>query len=108
MRIVLTAGGTGGHIFPAKAISDALEKEGHTVLFITDERGRNYTKYFAKSLILNLNYRAGVLGRIRLLMSLALETMHMIFFLHKLKPHKVVGFGGYPSIPACCTNFSNC
>ncbi|USO02172.1 MAG: UDP-N-acetylglucosamine--N-acetylmuramyl-(pentapeptide) pyrophosphoryl-undecaprenol N-acetylglucosamine transferase [Alphaproteobacteria bacterium] len=100
MRIVLTAGGTGGHIFPAKAVADALKQEGHTVLFITDERGRGYTKLFESSRILTLKYQSGFWGRIKLLWRLLVSTFYMISEFRKLKPHRVVGFGGYPSIPA--------
>jgi len=100
MRVVLTAGGTGGHIFPAKSVADELEKQGHTVLFITDERGRDYTKFFEASRILSLKYQSGFWGRIKLVWRLFLNTIYMISYFRKDKPHRVIGFGGYPSIPA--------
>ena len=40
--IVVTTGGSGGHIFPAEAIASALVKEGADVAFITDKRGSNF------------------------------------------------------------------
>ena len=36
---VLAAGGTGGHLMPAFALAHALERRGHHVALITDERG---------------------------------------------------------------------
>ncbi|HEC00130.1 MAG TPA: hypothetical protein ENI91_00400, partial [Sphingomonadales bacterium] len=41
-HIVLAAGGTGGHVFPACALKDELLRRGHEVSFITDQRGFDY------------------------------------------------------------------
>ena len=34
MRVLMSAGGTGGHIYPALALADALKKEQHEIMFI--------------------------------------------------------------------------
>ena len=40
--IVLTTGGSGGHIFPAQSVAAALVKKGYQVVFITDKRGNAF------------------------------------------------------------------
>ena len=47
--IVLGAGGTGGHMFPAQALADELTKRGYDIVLITDERGKAYTDRFPTS-----------------------------------------------------------
>ena len=44
MRIVLAAGGTGGHLFPAEALAGALIGRGVAVDLITDERGTGFSR----------------------------------------------------------------
>lgn len=98
-RYVLTAGGTGGHIFPARSLAKQLEKDGHSVLFLTDRRGDQYTKYFKTSSVLDLRHRKGYLGKFLLICDLMKETLRVISFYKKLQPDIVIGFGGYPSVP---------
>ena len=43
-KIIITTGGTGGHIFPAESIAKGLVDAGYEVLFITDKRGAEYRK----------------------------------------------------------------
>ena len=47
--IVIAAGGTGGHMFPAQALSEALLQDGWRVKLSTDERGARYTSGFPKA-----------------------------------------------------------
>ena len=43
---VLAAGGTGGHLFPAQALAEELNRRGYTIHLMTDERVRDYGKSF--------------------------------------------------------------
>lgn len=44
--IVIAAGGTGGHMFPARAFADEMVKRGAEVVLVTDPRGKRYTEGF--------------------------------------------------------------
>lgn len=105
--IVLTAGGSGGHVYPAQALAEELKKRGYHLALITDSRGRNNYKG-ELSQIPNYAVLAGALvGKSRLfklksLFKTTIGILQAIYILLKLKPKCVVGFGGYASFPACC------
>jgi UDP-N-acetylglucosamine--N-acetylmuramyl-(pentapeptide) pyrophosphoryl-undecaprenol N-acetylglucosamine transferase len=103
-HIVLAAGGTGGHMVPAHALAQELRARGYEISLITDERGTGYPGLFGgvakhvipsatmswrKPLSLFSGYRTLVDGRGRA------ERLFAQY-----KPSVVVGFGGYPSLPA--------
>ena len=46
LTIMLSAGGTGGHLFPAQALAEALTRRGHVVDLVTDERVMKYGASF--------------------------------------------------------------
>jgi len=102
--IVLTAGGTGGHMFPADALASALIGEGCEVALVTDRRGGAYGETLQK--IDTHKLRAGqVTGRGPVARLLGLADIAVGIFqaralLKKLKPAAVIGFGGYASFPA--------
>ena len=101
--IVLAAGGTGGHIFPAEALAEALLARGERVVLMTDKRfaqvetgalSRVETRtVYARSL------RGGMLKKTAAMGALALGVAQAALILGRLKPRAVVGFGGYPSFP---------
>lgn len=100
---VLTAGGTGGHLFPAEALARELMSRGHAVVVMTDSRGVNYTGAFAGAKIVTVA-SAALSGRspvklamapFKILAGVAASVSH----LKAVKPAAVVGFGGYPSLP---------
>ena len=101
--VVLAAGGTGGHVFPAQALAAELVQRGYRLALITDRRGGA----FGGSLSAVETYRiraAGVAGKrlAALLLSgpnLAVGMVQARRLLKRLKPAVVVGFGGYASAP---------
>ncbi|WP_404379374.1 undecaprenyldiphospho-muramoylpentapeptide beta-N-acetylglucosaminyltransferase [Caenispirillum salinarum] len=103
-KIVLTAGGTGGHVFPAEALAATLLERGHDLTLVTDARGAEYGGVLGQ--LKTVRVRAGqVAGRGRLgqmagLFDILRGAWEARKILAGMKPAVVVGFGGYASIPA--------
>lgn len=101
--IVLAAGGTGGHVFPAEALARELDNRGYRLALITDRRGDAYGGALAK--VETHQVRAGgiagkgPLAKVRSVAELGIGTMQARGLLKRLAPCAVVGFGGYASIP---------
>jgi len=101
--IVLTTGGSGGHIFPAEACAEALIEKGYEVVFITDKRGSAF-----RQLASVVTYRLcaesitgkNILGKCIGLLKLIAGSIQALLLLRKIRPKLVIGFGGYASIPA--------
>jgi UDP-N-acetylglucosamine--N-acetylmuramyl-(pentapeptide) pyrophosphoryl-undecaprenol N-acetylglucosamine transferase len=102
--IAVTSGGTGGHMFPAVALSKSLVRRGARVLFFTDARASRYTDGVdgVETIILPAGGIAGkgIKGRIIGAARLGLGTLKARSLIKKAKPSAVIGFGGYASIPA--------
>jgi len=101
--VILAAGGTGGHIFPAEALAEVLMAMGERVVLITDSRFAHF-QTGALSQVEKRTIRAGTIGgglhrKLLGAFRLALGIWQARGLLRKLKPKVVVGFGGYPSFP---------
>jgi UDP-N-acetylglucosamine--N-acetylmuramyl-(pentapeptide) pyrophosphoryl-undecaprenol N-acetylglucosamine transferase len=103
LRILLAAGGTGGHLFPAEALAVELVKQGIEVHLATDARGMAYGGAFpAKE---RHAIRAATpsgkspIALIKALLALGQGIVQSHQLIRRLKPDAVVGFGGYPSVP---------
>ena len=100
--IVLTTGGSGGHIFPAQSVATELIKKGYTVIFITDKRGHNFQNLpEVKTYHLTAESVTGRswVGNIMALCKLLLGAYQSLKLLWKIKPCLVISFGGYASLP---------
>lgn len=104
-KFVLTAGGTGGHVFPAEALAKELVNEGCSVCFVTDKRGNSFSDKFPSAKeyrVFAAGYAGkGLLFKLKGLFFLGLGVLQALRILVKEKPVAVVGFGGYASFPAC-------
>ena len=102
--VVLCAGGTGGHFFPAKALSEDLISRGFQVKFFGDTRGRKYKDQLSEEIsyheIASAAMKAGIMGKIRGVFMLLLGMVQSFIHYIAHRPAVVVGFGGYPSFPS--------
>ncbi len=101
--ILLAAGGTGGHLFPAEALGVELIKRGFRVRLVTDDRALKYGGLFSKDMI---DVVASETARSRNPLQLAYATLTLATgtfaayrLMRRLKPVAIVGFGGYPTLP---------
>ena len=101
--IVLTAGGTGGHLFPAQALAAELIRRGRKIVVMTDARGKNYNAAFPGASIETVPSASFADRNVVSLFLAPFEIVAGVVTafgkLLRLKPAAVVGFGGYPSLP---------
>jgi UDP-N-acetylglucosamine--N-acetylmuramyl-(pentapeptide) pyrophosphoryl-undecaprenol N-acetylglucosamine transferase len=104
-HLIIAAGGTGGHMFPAQALSEVMLRRGWRVTLSTDARGARYTDGFSHAVqvrqVASASFAQGGIGArllapFRILGGILGATVKM----WREKPDVVVGFGGYPTIPA--------
>ena len=93
-RIVLAAGGTGGHVFPAIATAEELQKQGFDPVLFTDKRGIKYIRTHNYKVVQSASPNG-----IKALLKLKIGFLQSLFAFIKNRPYAVVGFGGYPSFP---------
>ncbi len=100
--IVLCAGGSGGHIFPAEALATKLLEQRIKVILLTDKRGKAF-EASDKIQVVRVKGEAftgrSIFGKVFALFALGLGMIQSFFILRNLKPLAVVGFGGFASIP---------
>ena len=101
--ILLAAGGTGGHLFPAEALGVELIRRGLRVRLVTDARALRYSGLFSKD-TMDVVPSATVRGRAPWSLAytgarLAAGTAASFRLMLRLRPKAVVGFGGYPTVP---------
>jgi UDP-N-acetylglucosamine--N-acetylmuramyl-(pentapeptide) pyrophosphoryl-undecaprenol N-acetylglucosamine transferase len=100
--IVLAAGGTGGHVFPAEALAESLLAQGYRLALVTDSRGSAYGGVLGGLETHNLplsRMSGGIASRMRSVVSIGASVFRARALLRRLQPAAVVGFGGYPSLP---------
>jgi len=103
--LVIAAGGTGGHMFPAQALAETLLARGWRVKLSTDARGARYTGGFPPEVeietIASATFaRGGLLAKALVPFRILAGTLSATARMMRDRPAVVVGFGGYPSIPA--------
>ncbi|MCP5411928.1 MAG: undecaprenyldiphospho-muramoylpentapeptide beta-N-acetylglucosaminyltransferase [Alphaproteobacteria bacterium] len=95
--VVLSAGGTGGHLFPAQALAGELARRGRQIVVMTDSRFANYATAFPGAAIETVP--SSPFNSLAAPFKIAAGIGMALVKLMRLKPAAVVGFGGYPSVP---------
>jgi len=102
-KIIFSAGGTGGHIFPAINLMKHFYEKGYNVVLVTDKRGNNFLNKNSK--FKSYELRAGtptsknLLGKIISLIIIFFSILKSIGILKKERADLIIGFGGYVSFP---------
>ena len=101
--ILLAAGGTGGHLFPAEALAHELNERGWTVHLATDDRAERFAAHFPAAAIHPIQSATmGSKNPIALLgafWKIWRGVRQASAVIARIKPDAVVGFGGYPTLP---------
>jgi UDP-N-acetylglucosamine--N-acetylmuramyl-(pentapeptide) pyrophosphoryl-undecaprenol N-acetylglucosamine transferase len=103
--VLMMAGGTGGHVYPALAVAVELIARGHRVEWVGTRRGLEHRVVPAAGITLHCLPVRGVRGKslldtLRGLLALALASVQALWLVYRLAPRCVVGMGGYVAGPA--------
>lgn len=103
-KIVITGGGTGGHVFPAIALALELRRRGHDVTYVGSKTGFE-SRHVPKQDILFVTIQSGAVKNqsplqiAKTLLRLSIGFCQALFLLLRSRPAIVIGVGGYVSVP---------
>jgi UDP-N-acetylglucosamine--N-acetylmuramyl-(pentapeptide) pyrophosphoryl-undecaprenol N-acetylglucosamine transferase len=101
--ILLAAGGTGGHVFPAEALAAELLRRGHRVGLVTDTRGKGFGQNLPELPLYRIPAGTpsgrSLLGKLMSVVEIGHGVVSALTLLGLTRPVAVVGFGGYPALP---------
>ena len=107
-KIIFSAGGTGGHIFPAINLMKHFFNKGYKVLLVTDTRGNNFIKNYSEfqSYVLKVetSTNKNFFKKLLFFFVIFYSIIRSVIILKKEKPDLILGFGGYASFPISFTS----
>jgi UDP-N-acetylglucosamine--N-acetylmuramyl-(pentapeptide) pyrophosphoryl-undecaprenol N-acetylglucosamine transferase len=108
--LLIAAGGTGGHMFPAQALAEEMLARGWRVKLSTDARGARYAGGFPAAVevveLASATFaRGGIAAKLAVPFRIAGGVISALWSSLRDRPDVVIGFGGYPSIPALSAAF---
>ncbi len=99
--ILIAAGGTGGHMFPALALARSLLERGEPVAVVTDDRGARYLPDDIDRHVISAGSPTGGLkAKLAGILALLRGTVQSLGLMRRLAPRATACFGGYASVPA--------
>jgi UDP-N-acetylglucosamine--N-acetylmuramyl-(pentapeptide) pyrophosphoryl-undecaprenol N-acetylglucosamine transferase len=109
-KIILIAGGTGGHVYPAISLSENLLKDPtKEVYYLTDKRGKKYFDQVESSFLYQINssspYRKSRKETFLFPFKIFSGFIKSLVILRRISPSVIIAFGGYTSIPPCLAGY---
>ncbi|OED40679.1 undecaprenyldiphospho-muramoylpentapeptide beta-N-acetylglucosaminyltransferase [Chromatiales bacterium (ex Bugula neritina AB1)] len=104
--VMIAAGGTGGHVFPALAVASALREKNIPVIWVGTDQGIESrlvpdSGYTLKTITVTALRGRGLLKRAQGLLNLARALCKSVSLIRQVQPRTVLGMGGYVSGPVC-------
>jgi len=111
IAILVTGGGTGGHVFPALSIALELRSRGYAVTYVGSPRGMENRLVPPTGIpFIRVNSggvkNQGLLKTLRALFVVASSVITCTRLIRQQRPKAVVGVGGYVSVPCCLAAFA--
>jgi UDP-N-acetylglucosamine--N-acetylmuramyl-(pentapeptide) pyrophosphoryl-undecaprenol N-acetylglucosamine transferase len=102
MKVAISSGGTGGHFFPAKALSDKLIEENYKVMMLLDNRALAYKSFLSSQVLIRKIasrglHKTNIIFILKLLVIMFIGFWQSLYFFIIYRPKCLISFGGYSS-----------